>query len=910
MRASRSSIGLVGLVAFNLSCSTSPSPSPGDGGADASDATSEQVTPVMCPSRSFEVGTDGDANPLTVPAGGVRAGRLEASELPASRTGLAYWKANDLVLANERVALLIEGARASDGYNPWGGTPVGVARVEGGRLVDAGDFNEMMFGLGRYTVATDSVTVLNDGSRDGTAVVRASGPMRAIPFIDEFGRTIVRADYNDVNVALDYELRAGNDYVDVFATFDVRNPYGYAVQFVTNAFFQGYRMQRYIPGYGFFETGDDGAPPAASGIFWVDDDATSWAWQVPTGTLSQFISISGFDLFNAPGLDLAGCMQPLERKHVGRIVIGGRGIDGLQQAVARASGATLREIRGTVVDAAGMPAAGVRVHATVPNTMMIPDAGMTAVQNDLSRVTTDAMGNFTLHVPSGMAVSLTGYRRGDTVVGPVAVAATEGTARLQLGASGNVHVVATDATTMQPLPVRVQVIPMGASVPTVPFSFGEPTVPFGRLHVDFPTNGDTTLRVPPGRYRVVVSRGFEYDLSDTMQTVAANGTVDVRVALRRVVDTPNVQCGDFHIHTTRSPDSRDAARFKLASAAGDGLEVPARSDHEYVAEWQPLVREMGLDAYMFGLTSLELTTFAWGHFGVFPLEVNPAARNGGIFDWAGRAPPAVFADVRARREQPAFVINHPRGPAISGYFTAAGYNPATGTASRTDLWDDRFTAVEFFNDSGFFDSNNRDGVRDWFSFLNRGRRVFAVGSSDSHSIQSGSPVGYPRTCMQLGTDDPRMDTPNGIRDAVANGRTTISGGVYLDVTAAPAGGGTAVGTGQELSGAGTMARVNVRVQAAPWVNVDRLDVYTNGTDGAGSTADASAPINATLVQSITLDASRRDPTNPVVRFRGDVMVPVAPQNGWVVVAVRGAALDPVHPNRSAFGVSNPIFLRP
>ena len=47
--------------------------------------------------------------------------------------------------------------------------------------------------------------------------------------------------------------------------------------------------------------------------------------------------------------------------------------------------------------------------------------------------------------------------------------------------------------------------------------------------------------------------------------------------------------------------------------------------------------------------------------------------------------------------------------------------------------------LEVFNDSSW--PSVREGlVRDWLSFLNAGRRVFAVGSSDSHKIRS-SPIG-------------------------------------------------------------------------------------------------------------------------------------------------------------------------
>ena len=72
-----------------------------------------------------------------------------------------------------------------------------------------------------------------------------------------------------------------------------------------------------------------------------------------------------------------------------------------------------------------------------------------------------------------------------------------------------------------------------------------------------------------------------------------------------------------------------------------------------------------------------------------------------------------------------------------------------------------------------------------FSLLNFGHRVWAVGSSDSHHLRT-SPVGYPRTCMAFGHDDPSALTPDAVRDALRSGASTISGGLTMTV-AGPAG---------------------------------------------------------------------------------------------------------------------------
>ena len=73
----------------------------------------------------------------------------------------------------------------------------------------------------------------------------------------------------------------------------------------------------------------------------------------------------------------------------------------------------------------------------------------------------------------------------------------------------------------------------------------------------------------------------------TTVTVAAGADVRVDAALEHVVDTTNIQCGDFHIHTWRSNDSGDDAIDKVAQAIADGVEMPVRSDHEWVGDFSP-----------------------------------------------------------------------------------------------------------------------------------------------------------------------------------------------------------------------------------------------------------------------------------------------------------------------------------
>jgi hypothetical protein len=50
--------------------------------------------------------------------------------------------------------------------------------------------------------------------------------------------------------------------------------------------------------------------------------------------------------------------------------------------------------------------------------------------------------------------------------------------------------------------------------------------------------------------------------------------------------------------------------------------------------------------------------------------------------------------------------------------------------------------------------------------------------------------------------------------------------------------------------------------------------------------------------------------DPVIRFEGDVMVPVAAAGSWAIVHARSSNdMQLVHPGYEPFAVSNPIFFQ-
>jgi len=217
-------------------------------------------------------------------------------------------------------------------------------------------------------------------------------------------------------------------------------------------------------------------------------------------------------------------------------------------------------------------------------------------------------------------------------------------------------------------------------------------------------------------------------------------------------------------------------------------------------------------------------------------------------------------------------------------------NRSGGTAKGDpDLWSEEFAALEVFSGADY-ETSREKSVADWYSLLNAGRTFWTTGSSDSHHERS-SPVGYPRTCLRFGHDDPTKLSAETVRDVLRVGAATISGGLTMTVEG-PGG----VGPG------GTAAKgpYKVTVACPGWLSASTLEVIVDGL------TTETRPLTALA--------------GPGPGKRYEVTVDVAPKQSkprhWVVFHAKGAGrgpngdLSPLHPGRMPFAVSNPIFFGP
>ncbi len=869
MKSTTSKLLIVALLGC-AACTTPPEKAPPkDAGVEQTADANNLDGQVLL---TLPPGDDGAAVVGALAPGEIRAGRI--TEAKSLLSGIKVeGKLGDFKIYNDRVAFVIAAARETDGYSPYGGEildaqRLGVTVGEGRSLL-----GETVFGAGTRTIKAKSVGVVADGKDGQAAIIRVIGEPAIFPLLSSL---LPQSAIMPLYLVVDYVLEPNSDALEIRWRFINKTRQATRLPLPLLGILAGDGLEFFADGNGFnIKSGN------VAETEWVGMVAPTISYGLlarPGSTLSPLATYNGVWAVALGALEIPAAGEAI--KTIELVVAPGRP-EGLREALRRRRGVPEPAgVGGVVRDPQGQPVAGARIHA------------QRAAGGYATMAESDATGTYQLGLPAG-EYTLTAVAEGRAVETIEKVAVKDGTATTQDITLAETATLAFEVKDDKgtAIPAKLIIAPR-APLPSLPASFGERTYPGGAAKVLFHTgvgaNAKGQVQLPPGEYTVTASRGFEYEIDVQTLTLEAAAPSTTTFTLKHSVDTTGYMCGDFHIHSLWSPDSSDLQELKVASFVAEGLELAVATDHEYITDYNPLIAKMGLGAWTHGIIGEELTTFAYGHFNPFPVLLDPSKANNGAMPWWTKDPPTLFADVRKAWPQAVFQVNHPRSAPISGYLNYVGYDPETGVVKHPKEWSLDFDALEVFNSSGW--KQNASGtVRDWFSLLDRGKRTTATGNSDSHTALS-TEVGYPRNYVALSTDDPsKLEIP-AFAQAVKNQRVLVSGGPFVTVSI------NGKSMGELVDASAKQVQLTIKVQAPTWIATDTLRVILGGKDGGDEVA------------TITLDASKVDPQNPVVRF--DESVPLTlTKDTWVVVVVQGkGSLSPVVRGKEPFAMTNPIYL--
>jgi hypothetical protein len=409
--------------------------------------------------------------------------------------------------------------------------------------------------------------------------------------------------------------------------------------------------------------------------------------------------------------------------------------------------------------------------------------------------------------------------------------------------------------------------------------------------------GEGTIPLPAGVYRVTFDHGIEWTIFQARIEITSEQQTALIGELSHAVPMDDWTSCDLHVHAERSFDSRVSIVDRVASLAAVGVEFATPTEHNVVGDYREGVRALPTSARgargergpgLAWVPAVEVTTdaaeYPIGHFNVFPYRANPRREHGGPPDFRASAA-TIFAQARANRPDAVIQVNHPRMETNIGYFTRAQLDPQTNT-SPSGRYDPGYTAIELFN--GYYlgvPSEVDRVVQDWLALLATGARYVGTANSDSHSIAYEA-AGYPRTYVWT----PRAGDASAPADVVLRslraGRAFGTSGPLLFLTSGRAGPGDTVRVPRGRSA----VTVRVTVRAAPWIDVDVIELYRD----------------TTLVATVAVP-----PSQEALRVEADVEIPVTAARHAIVALARGdRPLGDVLPFIAArpFAFTNPIWL--
>ena len=851
--------------------------------------------------------------PQSVYAGVIDESNAGSELLPGSA---ARGMPGDFYIRSSRGRFIIQAPARVIGVIPQGGNLVDALPIGDDGPAGEDHFGELssIYVLGR-TCEHESIEVVQDGSGGGVAAIVARGKSGVNDFINLKGIGLITVPANldpdipdAIECATTYILHPDSPQLEVYWTFynagdaAVRGPFGTLTD-------TGGDVASWGHGRGFERLGIESltdpnteAAPVEYVLFQGPDVAYGLVPQLPepdltnTTALIQGVSVvlygadELFDFITPEGayFDLPGKDGVT---HAMRVVVGRDAAD-IEEQVRLITGEETHQVSGTVTWSSGEPAAGARVG------LFRDDDGDGEIGPDdtvWSYADADADGRFEATLAAGSYLA-----RADVLAkGRSASVAVDLTADrevdLEVPAPVYYDYTVVDDASGDMIPARLVVVgqtpaPTDQRLFSTYDTFGpvaDVILATRGTSVDVGDGADRRIALVPGAsYRVLASRGTEWSVASyTLSPQAGDPDGELEFRLRRVVDTTGYIASEYHVHAIGSPDSPVDWPDRIASAAADGIELFAATEHDYVADYQHQVEELGLERLVHVIPGVETTPFAFGHFNAWPIERDAGDPSGGAIDWArgadgfGLLPAEIFEQMRGRGAE-LVQVNHPRSPPTDltdfmQYFDRAGlrfdYEERTITGDLLgqpvpnewlrlppdqSMWSLAFNALEVWNSLGMADSDG-DGrrepqgldvvMRDWFNFLSFGVPMAPLANSDTHTVVR-DPLGMPRTLVRVDDDSPEALADGSVVgpliDTLAGRGSTaydvvLTNGPHIRVTQQGEVGSV---IGKVIEASGGEVTLTIEVEAPMWAEFDTIEVFANATPELGADVTSLPPV--------------------------------------------------------------------
>ncbi len=400
-----------------------------------------------------------------------------------------------------------------------------------------------------------------------------------------------------------------------------------------------------------------------------------------------------------------------------------------------------------------------------------------------------------------------------------------------------------ETVTSSPLPVKVTLVSK-PPYPTENYGF-TPDVSRGVRNTYYLPQGAAVFPVTPGRYRLVISRGVEYDILQKDITVVAGREQTVTGSLPHVMKglLPAMVSMDAGVVTNASGVGYATAASRAIQAACEGVSIIVSGDYGQVTNLQTAIRNQGLERWVKAFSGrrdlLHKGDLSADLF-VYPLDESTSAAYNTAVDSVRSLPPDVaLADLKKQVPDLIFEISRPVHPE-AGYLEAFAFNMNKKRFIDDNMPPPDFNAIQVLEGKKLGLENEvysrymamqleRLGQNDLF----KAPPLSPVGSSFSR-LPYGQEIGYPRVYLYLNSDKTlaqvtASDVVSAVRGQhylVTNGPILLFDALNFDTLE------FSVKPGEILDAQTTeIVRIRARVLAAPWITLEGINTRENGLRG-------------------------------------------------------------------------------
>lgn len=404
-------------------------------------------------------------------------------------------------------------------------------------------------------------------------------------------------------------------------------------------------------------------------------------------------------------------------------------------------------------------------------------------------------------------------------------------------------------------------------------------------------SGEGTLRLPPGRYTLIATRGPEFSLDRRQIEVKPGDKVAWEASLSRVLTTPGDLLVDPQVYSQVGGSGRASRKVLSEALVCSGVEVTAVADASPRPGQQPL--EVAVPALLGQLPTRALA---------------PLALPGRFQAWSGQAErwPEVTPRL-LRGDQITDALQGAGDPqqvarALLWGGSAQEVGQLLGVDPGSHQLQEGAAQVELLEvlSGDFVGTQQERGLRDglllghqWL--LRRGRRTGLLASSGASLLESDV-VGLPATWVEVGgrEDSPSVD-PARVVEALRQGRTSVTTGPWLWLRVegkAPGQLATARRKKPRRNQPPPPPEVSVRLEAraASWVGMDKVELLREGQ----------------VIRSWDVE-----PKGEAWVFRTNLTLPFGEvQDTWLQLRATGSAPLPTVPHREvrAYALTSPVYV--